>query len=95
MAMASELALCRIRVTRSVNKEGKDAAVQSPESEQSFITISTLGDSRLVPHATLLQWMESISNMFFKRQEMTDDSCIRDWDFILHLDGSVENIANT
>ena len=96
--MPSELALCRIQVntSRSVSKESEAAVAAEALEPKQPSTISTplIGTSDSIPHATLLQWIESISNMFFKRQEMTDHSCIRDWDLILNLDGSVENIAN-
>lgn len=90
-------ALCRIRVSRPGREKSEDeTTVPALEPDQPFTTISTLGDADAdaVPHTTLLKWIESISQMFFKRPEMTDDSCIRDWDLILHLDGSVENHAN-
>ncbi|KAG4427631.1 hypothetical protein IFR05_016885 [Cadophora sp. M221] len=93
--MAPELALCRIRVKvpRDVSSEDEDAAVQSLKSKYHFTPVSTLSDP--VPLATLRQWIQSISGLFFKRQEMTNQSCICDWDLILNLDGSVENIPST
>lgn len=79
---------------RSMIRESEDHTDQLLESMQTLITISSFDDWDSVPQETLLQWTRLISDMFFKRQDMTDHSCVRDWDLVLDLDGSVENIAS-
>lgn len=53
-----------------------------------------LSDFHNIPHETRLQWTKSISDLFFAGLKLKDRSCIRDWDLVLSLDGSVENFAN-
>lgn len=47
----------------------------------------------LPPPDTRLQWMNSISNLVLNREGLAEDCGVRDWDFILSLDGSVDNQA--
>ncbi|KAH7333295.1 hypothetical protein BKA65DRAFT_479850 [Rhexocercosporidium sp. MPI-PUGE-AT-0058] len=84
----------RFEASGSMRSESENFKVQSFESKQRLAGLSTRAEFHPVPHATLLQWIESISYMFFQRQDMTHYSCIRDWDLVLDLDGSVENIAS-
>ncbi|KAI9746309.1 MAG: hypothetical protein M1818_000020 [Claussenomyces sp. TS43310] len=104
--MASELALCRIRLPACTwsGKESDHTAKQAhlvggPSAEKSDTT--TLEGQGHEPfreppdsqYGTRLQWAKSISDLFLAASGSKDRSCIRDWDLVLNLDGSVENIA--
>ena len=57
-------------------------------------TTAFMGNSQDISDKTRLKWIKAISDMFFTRTELSSNSCVRDWNIILGLDGSVENIVD-
>jgi hypothetical protein len=99
--MAS-LAICRTRLRQSASLTKKVQESFAKEiifprekdteasEKQSLLECPPID---LPPLETRLQWMNSISNFVLNREGLAEDSGVRDWDFILSLDGSVENRA--
>jgi len=78
--MAFTRALCRIRVT----DPSRDAA-----------RCLTLNDCPNVPAEVRLQWVQAFIKQSYRRIQLDHPHDIRDWDLVLGLDGSVENIADS
>lgn len=103
------MALCRIRVKSAQFIGSKTPLVSNLETIEQYIwyvsnvlfIVPDMAEYRSIdsvssvtPRATIQQWIRCISNMFLTVPDVTKYRCIRDWDLILDLDGSVENIAS-
>ncbi|KAE8454658.1 hypothetical protein EG329_000281 [Mollisiaceae sp. DMI_Dod_QoI] len=94
-------AICRIRIEQPASYasqiqgslDNKLISAQSKQIDNGTLTLEK-EDSSSVPLETRLQWAKSISETVFKRVGLHEACGVRDWDFILSLDGSVENSAD-
>jgi len=105
--MASQEAICRIRVkTSALHEEQTQSASHrdliSAQYNHTNNGARTLEEEPLLPLRdisgialkTRLQWAKLVAEQVLSQRELDDDSRVRDWDFALSLDGSVENSAD-
>jgi hypothetical protein len=102
--MAPKEALCRIRGKSSLssNGDGHGSSATEPVVEQPDHDTSAHHDVPLLalcdcpnPHLeTRLRWAAVIAKRFLNDPESDYHYGIRDWDLVLDLDGSIENVSN-
>jgi len=92
--MASQEAICRIRVTNSLshkeeiqNDLHKASISQCVQDDTNILAL----DNPSIPPETRLQLVESISELVLNQEKPTGGNRVREFDLILRLDGSVVN----
>ena len=84
--MASEEAICRLRVGRSLlHEEQVQSATQKELLSAQYALeeqpLSPVGDISSIPIETRCQWAKLISHQILDRGEIDDGCGVRDWDF--------------
>jgi len=102
--MASQEAICRIRVKTSALHEEQTQSAPHRELISAQYNHTNNGARALeeepllpppgIPLKTRLRWAKLVAEQVLNQRELDDDSRVRDWDFALSLDGSVENSAD-
>lgn len=100
------MAVCRIRVSQPAlyGKQAKRPsynevlpAQNDRDGNSSKIRetdpLLSRSDFSAAPADLRLKWATAISEKVFDRENLDDDSGVRDWDLVLNVDGTIENHA--